>query len=235
MLDQETKRKINNARQILVGIVPNPEAQVQQITTALIYKFMDDMDNENRGIGRKANFLTGSLKGFAWRKLMDRKLSGTERLDLYDRALDEFGKSNQIPNLFRDIFKDAFLPHRNPEVLDLFLKEIDGFTYENSENLGNAFEYLLSIMGSQGAAGQFRTPRHIIDFIVEVVAPKKNETILDPACGTAGFLISAYKHIRKQNSSNYDPREDVPTFAQTDNKKLLIYRYRVMGDIKVII
>jgi len=54
---------------------------------------------------------------------------------------------------------------------------------------------LLSILGSQGDAGQFRTPRHIIDFIVEVVDPKKNETILDPACGTAGFLISAYKHI----------------------------------------
>ena len=48
-------------------------------------------------------------------------------------------------------------------------------------------------------AGQFRTPRHIIDFIVEIISPKKNETILDPACGTAGFLISAYKYILKTN------------------------------------
>jgi len=55
-------------------------------------------------------------------------------------------------------------------------------------------------MDSQGAAGQFRTPRHIIDFIVAVVDPQKNETILDPACGTAGFLISSYKHIRSQNT-----------------------------------
>jgi len=55
-------------------------------------------------------------------------------------------------------------------------------------------------MDSQGDAGQFRTPRHIIDFIVEVVDPKKDETILDPACGTAGFLISSYKHILKQNT-----------------------------------
>jgi type I restriction enzyme M protein len=55
-------------------------------------------------------------------------------------------------------------------------------------------------MGSQGDAGQFRTPRHIIDFIVEIVNPQKNETILDPACGTAGFLISSYKHILKQNT-----------------------------------
>ena len=68
------------------------------------------------------------------------------------------------------------------------------------KNLGDAFEYLLSFMGSQGDAGQFRTPRHIIDFIVEIVNPQKNETILDPACGTAGFLISSYKHILKQNT-----------------------------------
>jgi type I restriction enzyme M protein len=57
----------------------------------------------------------------------------------------------------------------------------------------------LSILGSQGDAGQFRTPRHVIDFIVEAVDPKKDETVLDPACGTAGFLISAYNHILKEN------------------------------------
>ena len=65
----------------------------------------------------------------------------------------------------------------------------------NIEELGNAFEYLLSIMGSQGDAGQFRTPRHIIDMIVEIVDPQKTDSVLDPACGTAGFLISSYKHI----------------------------------------
>jgi hypothetical protein len=56
------------------------------------------------------------------------------------------------------------------------------------------------VLGSQGDAGQFRTPRHIIDFIVEVIDPKKNETVLDPACGTAGFLISSYKHILRANT-----------------------------------
>jgi len=69
-----------------------------------------------------------------------------------------------------------------------------------SERLGDAFEYLLSVLGSQGDAGQFRTPRHIIDFMVEVLQPKKDEIILDPACGTAGFLISAYKHILRTNT-----------------------------------
>ena len=72
--------------------------------------------------------------------------------------------------------------------------------YDHSEKLGDAFEYLLSVLGSQGDAGQFRTPRHIIDFMVDIIDPKKDETILDPACGTAGFLISSYKHILKHNS-----------------------------------
>ena len=56
---------------------------------------------------------------------------------------------------------------------------------------------MLQTFGAQAAAGQFRTPRHIIDFIVGIVNPEKHETILDPACGTAGFLASAYQHAGK--------------------------------------
>lgn len=199
MLDQITKRKLDSARNILVGKVPDPKAQVEQITTALIYKFMDDMDKENEEVGLKTQFFVDDWKKFSWTKLLDNKLSGQERLDLYVQAITNMSKNPHIPQLFRDIFKGAFLPYNDPRTLSLFLKEINEFNYEHSENLGNAFEYLLSILGSQGDAGQFRTPRHIIDFIVEVVDPKKNETILDPACGTAGFLISAYKHILKTN------------------------------------
>ncbi len=199
MLDQTTKRKLDSARQILVGKVPDPKAQVEQITTALVYKFMDDMDKESEELGGEAKFFANGFSQYSWTKLLDNKLSGQDRLDLYVQAITNMSKNPHIPQLFRDIFKGAFLPYNDPRTLSLFLKEINEFNYEHSENLGNAFEYLLSILGSQGDAGQFRTPRHIIDFIVEVVDPKKNETILDPACGTAGFLISAYKHILKIN------------------------------------
>ena len=192
MLDQTTKRKLDSARQILVGKVPDPKAQVEQITTALVYKFMDDMDKESEELGGEEKFFANGFSQYSWTKLLDNKLSGQERLDLYVQAITNMSKNPHIPQLFRDIFKGAFLPYNDPRTLSLFLKEINEFNYEHSENLGNAFEYLLSILGSQGDAGQFRTPRHIIDFIVEVVDPKKNETILDPACGKAGFLISAY-------------------------------------------
>ena len=200
MLDTDTKRRIDTARDILVGKVPDPKSQVEQITIALIYKFMDDMDAESEELGGQRKFFTGAFARYGWAKLMRSDLGGHEMLGLYAEGITKMPENPGIPLLFRDIFKNAYLPYRDPETLKAFLKIIDEFTYDHSERLGDAFEYLLSVLGSQGDAGQFRTPRHIIDFIVSVVDPKKNETVLDPACGTAGFLISSYKHILRANT-----------------------------------
>ena len=200
MLDATTKRRIDTARDLLVGKVPDPKSQVEQITIALIYKFMDDIDAESEEFGGTRTFFADDFARFGWAKLMHSGLGGNEILNLYADAITRMPENPGIPPLFRDIFKNAFLPYRDPETLRDFLKVIDEFTYDHSERLGDAFEYLLSVLGSQGDAGQFRTPRHIIDFIVAVIDPKKNDTILDPACGTAGFLISSYKHILKTNT-----------------------------------
>jgi type I restriction enzyme M protein len=200
MLDTETKRRIDTARDILVGKVPDPKSQVEQITIALIYKFMDDMDAESEEFGGKRKFFAGEFGRYGWAKLMRSGLGGYETLNLYAEAIAKMPENPGIPLLFRDIFKNAYLPYRDPETLKMFLKVIDEFNYDHSEHLGDAFEYLLSVLGSQGDAGQFRTPRHIIDFMVEIIDPKKNEAVLDPACGTAGFLISSYKHILKANT-----------------------------------
>lgn len=221
MLTQDTKRKIDSARDILVGKVPDPKAQVEQITTALIYKFMDDMDKASQELGGKARFFTNGYEKYSWTKLMDPKLGGHDRMDLYVETLAKLSLNPNIPQLFRDIFKDAFLPYRSPDTLSLFLKEINGFTYEHSEDLGDSFEYLLSVLGSQGDAGQFRTPRHIIDFIVEAIDPKKTDTICDPACGTAGFLISAYKHILKQHDGKDDPENKEKPLTPDERKNLM--------------
>lgn len=200
MLDNETKQRINTARDILVGKVPDPKSQVEQITIALTYKFMDDMDQEALAMGGTASFFVGEYEKYGWTKMFDPHLGGFEMLSLYSEAITRMSENPHIETLFRQIFKNAYLPYRDPETLKLFLKTINEFRYDHSEKLGDAFEYLLSVLGSQGDAGQFRTPRHIIEFMVAVVAPKKHETILDPACGTAGFLISAYKFIRQSNT-----------------------------------
>lgn len=213
MLDTTTKKRIDDCRDILVGKLPDPKAQIEQITIALIYKFMDDMDKEAIELGGQAKFFSDykipdpefpndrnrdtlvEFSKYAWDQLMHPRVTAAEMLTIYSQAIEGMAKNPNIPQLFRDIFNNAYLPYRDPETLKFFLKTIGEFDYNHSENLGDAFEYLLSVMGSQGDAGQFRTPRHIIDFVVAVVAPDKNDSILDPACGTAGFLISAYKYI----------------------------------------
>ena len=215
MLTFDVKRKINTLRDILVGKVPDPKAQVEQITIALIYKFMDDMDIEGLEFGGTRQFFTGEYEKYAWTEIMKPENSGQQRALLYAEGIEKMTTNPNLPQLFRDIFRGAYIPYRDPDTLNMFLKEVSDFSYDNSEDLGNAFEYLLSIMGSQGDAGQFRTPRHIID-MMEIVDPKKNETILYPACGTAGFLISAYRHILAQNKD-----EDGKSTLTADDRKRL--------------
>ena len=203
MLTKETKRRIDNARDILVGQLPLPSDQVELITIALIYKFMDDIDEQSRELGGKPSFFVGDLRDLSWRKLISNTLSAEERVTKFIQGIEAVSKpeTTHIPDLFKSIFRNAFLKFRDGRILKLFLDEINGFAYDHSEELGNAFEYLLDTMGSQGKNGQFRTPRNIIEFIVDVVDPQKDETILDPACGTSGFLISAFKHILAANTS----------------------------------
>jgi len=174
---------------------------------------MDDMDKQSEELGGETTFFTGEYEKYAWSRIFDPRVSGYELVGLYGDAILKMNHNPNIPQLFRNIFKNAYLPYRDPETLKMFLKVIGEFEYDHSERLGDAFEYLLSIMGSQGDAGQFRTPRHIIDFMVKVVDPCKNETVLDPACGTAGFLISSFNHI--QNKNRKDGRSNLTADERT--------------------
>lgn len=200
MLDKETKIRIDNCRNILLGKISDPISQVKQITIGLIYKFMDDMDKESVEMGGIPAYYVGDFEKYSWNNIFNPRIGGEEMIILYGDGIEKMNQNTNLEPFMRDIFKDAYLPFRDPSTLKLFLKEINEFHYSHSEKLGDAFEYLLSILGSQGDAGQFRTPRHIIDFLVEVIKPKKNERINDPACGTSGFLISSYKHILRNNT-----------------------------------
>lgn len=194
----DINRIIKEARNTLVGKVPDPQSQIDQITLALIYKFMDAKDKEAVALGLQPQFFVGGYEDYSFSKIMSAP-SNPKQFELYTKGIDLLQKRIDLPETFVSVFKDAFVPYRDAQTLHLFLNEIDKIPTDNTELLGTAFEDLLSIMGSQGDAGQFRTPRHIIDMIVDIVEPKTGESILDPACGTAGFLISAYNKINKQD------------------------------------
>ncbi|MCK9364444.1 MAG: hypothetical protein M0P74_12705 [Syntrophales bacterium] len=97
MLDTDTKRRIDTARDILVGKVPDPKSQVEQITIALIYKFMDDMDVESEEFGGKRKFFAGEFARYGWAKLMRSGLGGHETLKPYGS-----GTSTDVPD-FREV------------------------------------------------------------------------------------------------------------------------------------
>ncbi len=202
MLDRTTKQRIFKCRDILVGQLTQPADQINMITLMLVYKFMSDMDEEYESLG-KAEFFSGELEKYSWKKIIDNTaLSADEniadrRRKLFFEGIATMQNAKHLPELFKTIFNKGNIPNiSDNNVFKRLIDEINKFRYSHSEELGNAFEYLLMTMGTQSKNGQFRTPRHIIEFVVEAVAPDKDDTFLDPACGTAGFLIAAFNYLR---------------------------------------
>ena len=199
MLSNDTRKIIDDARDTLVGQIPVPMMQCQQITLALTYKFMSDDDQRAERLGGERHYFAGDLEPYSWDKIMSLRLDDTQRSELYRAGIGTLQESDSMPAVFREIFKDAVVPFGDNRTLALFLGTMDRMVYDDSEKLGDAYEYLLKTAEAQADAGQFRTPRHIIDFIVKIIDPQKHEVIIDPACGTAGFLVSAYQHVRSQH------------------------------------
>ena len=197
MLDYATQTNIKQARNMLVGKIPSPIDQCHEITKALVYKFISDNDRKTLDIGGVPSYFPGETDEYRWDSLMERRRTAEDMRRLYHAGLEYIGNRDDIPDAFRAIYKDALLPYNiDAGTLRLFLETINKFSTADTETIGDAFEHLLMETGAQGKAGQFRTPRHIIDFIVAIINPQKHESVLDPACGTAGFLASAYQHIR---------------------------------------
>jgi len=101
MLDTETKRRIDTCRDILVGKVPDPKSQVEQITIALIYKFMSDMDAESVELGGKRKFFSGDYKKYDWAQLVAPGMGGHETLNLYGEAITQMSQNTALPELLR--------------------------------------------------------------------------------------------------------------------------------------
>ncbi|HUC81524.1 MAG TPA: N-6 DNA methylase [Flavisolibacter sp.] len=206
MLNSTVKKRIDDLHDLLVGQLPLPSERLELITVSLIYKFMEDMDTRAKKLGGKQSFFVKSLSKYSWSTVLEYKPKGNENaaaklVENFNNAIRAVAKAEHIPEFFRSIFNNVSLRMTNGKILKSFMDDISKFEYTHSEELGNAFEYLLKTFGNQKENGQFRTPRNIIHFIVNVVDPQKNDTILDPACGTGGFLIEAATHIKKTNTS----------------------------------
>ena len=208
---KELKTNIDSVMKTLhTGNITNPIEAVEQITYFIFLKLL--WENEQT-LGNISNnykkIFTGNSKKISWGSLIT--LTGNE---LFSRTRDALENLSNLPNMSdtgKMLFRSSTLKIFSPSILRTIIQKIDkmNFSNKNGDPKGDIYEYLISKIKVSGLNGQFRTPRNIIDMMVKIINPKPGETICDPACGTAGFLVSSYKHILRENTSIKDLEKNI--------------------------
>jgi type I restriction enzyme M protein len=217
-MDQNLRRKLDRITDILwAGGVTNPVTYIEQISYLIYLKLLDEEEATRELKGRLAagdgtRLFPGQAERFRWSKW--RFKSGN---DLRDFVRDEVFP--YMASLVKDepqvaeYFRDAVLEIVDPNVLKQVIDELDAIDFRKlgPDVKGDIFEYLLTHLGQSALNGQFRTPRQIRAFMVELVDPDLGDTIYDPACGTAGFLIDFVDHILARYS---ETPQEVPIYGE---------------------
>jgi type I restriction enzyme M protein len=204
------------------GGISNPLTAIEQISYLLFMKRLDEMDikkkhdSEFTGEAYKSIF-AGDKQNLRWSHF--RQMEGGEMLTHIQTKVFPFLKTlgkeeshfaKHMGNAVFIISKPSLLVEAINIIDDIFeeisRQETGGQGFQDTQ--GDIYEYLLSEITSAGKLGQFRTPRHIIQLICELVDPKLGDTICDPACGTGGFLLGAYQHIITAHTSKEHQKTD---------------------------
>lgn len=213
MMDQSLRRKLDRITDILwAGGVTNPITYIEQISYLIYLKLLDE-EEANRelrgrlGAGNRPRLFPAQAVRFRWSKW--RFKSGTELRDFVrDEVFPYMASLVKDEPQVADYFRDAVLEIVDPNVLKQVIDEFDAIDFRKlgPDIKGDVFEYLLTHhLGQSKLNGQFRTPRQIRAFMVQMVDPDLGDTVYDPACGTAGFLIDVVDHILARYSE--DPKE----------------------------
>ncbi len=205
MLHTELKSKIRKLwDKFWSGGISNPLQAIEQISYLIFMKKLEDkdvLDEQNatlKGIKFKSIFEGHeNCRWSEWSEYPSDKILAHVRdvVFLFMRGLG--GENSHYNNYMKDatfsLPTASLLIEAVNIINDLHIKE------QNQDAQGDIYEYLLSELTTAGKNGQFRTPRHIIKMMVKLAKPELGDRILDPACGTAGFLVNAYEHIIKNN------------------------------------
>lgn len=188
------------------GGVNNPMDSIEQISYLLFLRLLTEKDETLASLDKKySRIFSGKWARFAWGNFVT--LAGDE---LFNAARDAIENLHDLPSLSETgklLFSRATLKIYDRPTLRAVIQgiqELDLASHDGHDLKGDMYEYLLSRLSASGTNGQFRTPRHIIDLIIALVDPQPGQRICDPACGTAGFLISALQHILRQHTKPAD-------------------------------
>jgi type I restriction enzyme M protein len=186
------------------GGITNPLTVIEQISFLMFARLLDVMETTGE---RKAERLKKPFKGRfdgpndrrRWKSFKQRDAAEMLRV-IRDEVFPHFRKLNG-GTTFGEYMQDAQLMVQKPSLLVSAVNMIDKLPITEGDAKGDLYEYLLSKLTTAGINGQFRTPRHIIRFMVELLEPKPTDAIGDPACGTAGFLVGAMQYLLQTYTS----------------------------------
>ncbi len=214
MLESDLKSKINQLwDKFWSGGISNPLVAIEQMSYLLFMKQLEDEDNRNKEnamlTGENYTSLFEECSDCRWSEWSN--YSAEKILDhVRDKVFPFLRNLGGQDSLYAKYMKDSVFAIPTPSLLIEAVKIINSMHIkeQNRDTRGDIYEYLLSELTTAGKNGQFRTPRHIIKMMVELIDPKIGDIICDPACGTAGFLVNAYQHILKNNTSQEFLKED---------------------------
>ncbi len=214
MLDAELKSKINQLwDKFWSGGISNPLVAIEQMSYLLFMKQLEDEDvaHEQNAQFTGEDFISifeecPDCRWSEWSNYSADEILGHVR----DKVFPFLRRLGGEDSLYSEYMRDSVFAIPNASLLIEAVKIINSMHIkeQNRDTKGDIYEYLLSELKTAGKNGQFRTPRHIINMMVELVNPKIGDVICDPACGTAGFLVNAYQHILKANTSKEFIKED---------------------------
>lgn len=210
MITGELRNKIDRIWETFwTGGITNPLDVIEQFTYLLFIKQLDDVETTKEN---EANFLgvpfesmfPGDCQQYRWSKF--KNLGSAE--EMYEIVLN--GVFPFIKNLHQDgdsayskYMGDAIFKIPTASMLTKIVDGIDGLELGDADSKGDLYEYLLSKVATAGTNGQFRTPRHIIKMMVDLVQPQPEDTIIDPAMGSAGFLIESQAYLREHHEKMF--------------------------------
>ena len=207
MITGDLRNKIDKLwEEFWTGGIANPLQVIEQITFLLFARMLDmtESRNEKRAAhtGQPLQNPIFSKKEQSLRWSRFKNLAASEMLPVVrDKVFPHFKKLGGQGSRFAEYMKDAQLMVQKQSLLVSAINMIDALPLERTDIKGDLYEYLLSKLNQAGVNGQFRTPRHIIKFMVAMIDPTADETIGDPACGTAGFLVGAAEYLLEKYTS----------------------------------
>ncbi len=189
------------------GGITNPLTVIEQISFLAFARLLDIRESTDEKKWRRLHpgrpfrgVFGPDEQALRWQNFT--KLGGDEMLPLVrDRVFPHFRRLGAEGGTFGQYMKDAQLLIQKPSLLSSAASMIEKLPLTGGDTKGDLYEYLLGKLTTAGINGQFRTPRHIIRLMVDLVEPKPDDVIGDPACGTGGFLVGVMEHLKERYTS----------------------------------